>query len=455
VVKAQVNGYSSAAYDVIADNNIAALADKLYAFPLSLVASGIATGDPGITGVTITDHGASPVTWNGKAFSVTITDTGTNSGEDIARWINYNLAQGGTFQGKATFNWHDLVAANGDGYKTTRGPIYGDTGAALKGVRVLRGTDAHPDFNAFTADDGTTYSPPEVASVTLSGVVPGSMVQIYDITANEELYLGAGPYYWSETYSADRAIRIRVMYQSGTSAKMFLEANIGSITEANPQLTYLVNQVDDNVYVANAIDGSTITGITINDALLLINVDTASISLADIYAYETYWLSTAAGIVDETRIITAIDTANYIFSDFKIKNIGTGPLVITGGYMQDADTGAALDIIDTSGGTIFLAPDHVVPYAAGAEATVAIVQSGLTAQGYTGTRAGHIDTLPFLERVVKNTRGVEKVGAAWYLVTYDDDGVSKILYKELLDKDGNNITDLAAGVLALEIASSV
>jgi hypothetical protein len=394
VAKVQVNSYLTAAYDVITDSAIAALADKLYSFPIDLVPAGITIGDPGITGVTITDHGASPVTWNSKGFSITITDSGTNSGENIARWINYNLAQGGTFQGKATFNWHDMVLPNGDGYKTIRGPIYGDSGAAIKGVRVLRGTDAHPDFNLFTADDGTTYAPPQLATITITGSFPaGTLIQLYDITNDEQLFLGFSGYSFSETYSVDRTIRIRASYCDGATSRMFKEETIGEITEASQNLTYLLSLQDDNVYEANAVDGSSVTGISIVDATMRINIDSTSLSLPEIYAYNCYWLFTEEGIVDESVIMLATDTANYTVYAFKIKNIGINPLVITGGYMRDSVTGYALDIIDTTGNTIFLAPDHVTPYAAGAEATIATVQAGLTAQGYTGGRAGKIDYL--------------------------------------------------------------
>jgi hypothetical protein len=50
-------------------------------------------------------------------------------------------------------------------------------------------------------------------------------------------------------------------------------------------------------------------------------------------------------------------------------------------------------MIDTTGGTIIFAPDHVVAYAVGAEATVAIVQQGLTAQGYSTSRAPKLDEI--------------------------------------------------------------
>ena len=38
---------------------------------------------------------------------------------------------------------------------------------------------------------------------------------------------------------------------------------------------------------------------------------------------------------------------------------------------------------------------------------------------------------------------------------YDDDNTTPILNKELKDKDVNNITDLAAGTLAAEMANTV
>jgi hypothetical protein len=84
---------------------------------------------------------------------------------------------------------------------------------------------------------------------------------------------------------------------------------------------------------------------------------------AEIYAYETYWLNTADGIIDEGRIIVAKDEANYTYYDFKIKNVTAPsiPLVITGGWAVDGDTGQALTLIDTSGGTIFMAAEHVIP----------------------------------------------------------------------------------------------
>lgn len=66
----------------------------------------------------------------------------------------------------------------------------------------------------------------------------------------------------------------------------------------------------------------------------------------------------------------------------------------------------------------------------------------------------------FGERCIKNEKRLVKEGSIWYLVIYDEAGTGvpspvAILKKPLTDKDGNNITDLAAGVLAREGASVV
>ena len=347
-----------------------------------------ATADA-VTGITVTDHGASPVTWNSLAWSITITaDTSVNSSLTAALiWahIKSQIARTAAWGGKTGLLWHVLVDENstGVGYISQRGRS-GGAGATLKGVRVIdQNGNPFVGFAYMTADDGTTYTPPPpptFQSVTVTNGVAGTRLLIQDVTnpaSPVTLYSGVPalfPHTWTDpvAYAANRDIRVRAAYQSGTSAKMFVDEEIGTVTLASPALSYRLNQVDDVVYQANAINGAAVSGITIDDPTLLINVSASTISLQSIYAYEVYWLSTAAGIVDEGRIVTASDTANYIFEGgWKIKNTSSPSvaLTITGGYMVDATTGTAISLIDTTGGTIFLAPDHVVPYATGSGVT--------------------------------------------------------------------------------------
>ena len=362
VVKIQEEGFDQAEADIY--GTYGALEDQLYVVGLQASPNGVAASSTART-IAITD---SPVTWNSKVFSLAIDATGL-TGTQLMQWLRYSFAQAGTFQSKPTFNWHDLVQTNGAKFKTVRGVIHGDASAALKGVRVLASGAAHPDFDTFTADDGTTYSPPVTQSFTVDGLVSGSYVQIYDVTNAVQLAIGTSTtsFTWTDSGAAtgNRQIRLRVAYCSGASAKEFIEvANAGTCgtTVATANKTYTVAQVDDAVYNANAIAGSGVTGITISDAIdrMQISIAGGTVSWRSIYAYNVYWLSTAAGIVDDGSIIAAKDQANYSVTLFKIKNTGATPLKITQGWGVDSTTGSVEDIIDTTGGNIYPVVDHVV-----------------------------------------------------------------------------------------------
>ncbi len=108
--------------------------------------------------------------------------------------------------------------------------------------------------------------------------------------------------------------------------------------------------------------------------------------------------------------------------------------------------------------------------------SIADVQAALTAQGYTSGRATLLDYLDatissrsshsaadiwahasamFLLKIIKNKKVLAKNVTVWELIIYDDDNTTPILNKAIKDKDGGDITDLEAGVLAQEIATSV
>jgi len=206
--------------------------------------------------------------------------------------------------------------------------------------------------------------PLDYAVINLTWLDTNSRVQIYDISNWAELFnsiVSDTSLTYSTPYVADFNARIRIMKQSWVTANTFIEI-FDNVTI--DWLTRSVTPTTDAIYNQNAIDGSLISNITIDDGLFLVNVNTLTISLQNIYAYETYWLYTEEGIRDEERFITAIDQANYSFESFKIKNTQWAwlPLVITGWYMKDSVTWNSIDVIDTSGWTIFLTPEHVVPF---------------------------------------------------------------------------------------------
>jgi hypothetical protein len=322
VAKVQEAGYDQAEVDVVAQYGT--LEDQLYVIGLAPTPNGIATGDPRITGVTITDHGASPVSWNGLSVSLTITDSGTNSGTNILRWLRHNFEAGGTFQSKDGFNWHDLVQTNGSNFKTVRGKIYGDTGATLKGVRVLRGSDIHPDFDLFTGDDGTTYSPPVVANADAT-VLANTRIQLYNVTQGSEIenVLVSGTSY-SKTITTEANVGDTLRL---TAHKIGRETAIANAVWSTSGVTFLVDQPEDTIYTAWGIDGSTVSEFTL-DVSGTIEIDAndadGSTTKTRLGAWYSYILTTENGIRNVVGAITAVAVnairINVDVLDLKIEN---------------------------------------------------------------------------------------------------------------------------------------
>lgn len=279
--------------------------------------------------------------------------------------IVVTIANTGAVSGTLYFNQlPSFTSIPADGFKVKiRCKTITTNAAAITFLRIFMRSTNTTRANLYTQVDLPTQT------VTVTNGVAGTRIQIYDNTAGEELYNGTPtfPFTWTddEIYDNDREIRIRAAYVNGATAKEFIEAVAGTSTLTEPDVSYRLNQVDDEVYNDNAIDGSAITEVTIDDATFKVNIDAGEITWAEIYAYECYWLFTSVGIQDIGKTITAVDTANYrVDSAMFIKNITSPsvPLVLTGGWGVDATTGSSIDLVDTTGGTIFNAPDHVVAF---------------------------------------------------------------------------------------------
>jgi len=257
-LKVQKDGFDQAETNAIA--TYGNLEDQLYVIGLNPLANGLPTGAPTVNGSpTITDHGASPVTWNTKQFSITITDSAAgNTGATLMRWIRFNLDAGGTFQGKPAFNWHDLVQVNGTSFRTVRGAVYGDTGAALKGVRVVMsdGVTPHPGFNLHTADDGTTFAPVFPAAATAT-VLADTRVQLFNVTTGLELNTSfvtgtAYSFVVSSGVTVGDTLRLRACKKGRAEAQSFA-------VWASAGATFLLSQPIEPNYAAWGVDGATCT----------------------------------------------------------------------------------------------------------------------------------------------------------------------------------------------------
>lgn len=194
-----------------------------------------------------------------------------------------------------------------------------------------------------------------------------------------ELYIGvpgATSYTWTDTVAAaaPRVIRVRVMEDGpGTSdAIEMIDAIVGmcGITDGTESVGYLVAAVADDVYNDRGVDGSAITGITIDDTTLRLEIASGTITNyngtdvlvvdgRDLYAYETYWLGTTAGMRDEARFIEAIDAVNFRCSNFKLKGTSGYPIMINNCFIVDAATGIFSSMVDYSGDPISNHPEHM------------------------------------------------------------------------------------------------
>ena len=174
IIRARKAGYSSLSLPYL-------LTYRNADIPINQLETSIPATNPGALSITVTNHGASPVTWNGKQWSITITATGGETAAQIANFINYNLANESRSFDSAYYNmqWPEMVIAVGTGYETVRGTLYGSAGAALKGVRVVDGSGNEiPGFVRMQADDGTYYVSPTVATITVSNLVSGDRVLV-------------------------------------------------------------------------------------------------------------------------------------------------------------------------------------------------------------------------------------------------------------------------------------
>jgi len=324
------------------------------------------------------------------------------------------IAAAGTF---------DLASTTFSGF-TKDLDVTAATGTVTVNLAVGQATPTHQTAGATV----TFVSSPVFQSVTVSGLAATARIQIYDATSSTQLYLGVpgtASHTWTDSSAAvgSRSIRLRIMRCVGTSADIIVDKLIGTCgtTEAAKAVSYLHDAVLDTAYNGNAFDGSTITGIAIIDGTMRLQissgtivayggVDTLVIDGRKAYAYETYWLSTDAGLVDESRFIIATDGVNLRFVDFKIKNTTSGPVypvIVNNAYVVDDATGVSASLTDYTGGPIHYAPDHMISNVVtvggvniitGDIADVpARVQTGLTSQGYTTARATHLEEIAKIE----------------------------------------------------------
>jgi len=218
------------------------------AFPLTQTDSIIADTNPGALGVTVTNHGASPVTWNSKTWSITVTAPLGISASQVAQFLSWQTTQDAYNLGGGFYNmaWPVMVVAVGSALETQRGTLFGSLGATLKGVRVI---DTNGDevlgFARMQADDGSYYSPAVSYSLTVTNIVNNSRILVrrtdtLAVISNQTV--SGTSFSYNYVYSSD--IPIEIVVRKASSSPNYQEWKTTTVL-SNSNNTQTANQILD------------------------------------------------------------------------------------------------------------------------------------------------------------------------------------------------------------------
>lgn len=289
-----------------------------------------------------------------------------------------------------------IKASTYTGDMTTTGVITLANGAQFVGTR----TDANG-----------TVAPPKVVSIT--GITAGSRLRIYNNTTATEVVnqIVAGTSYTATYnegtgYTTGDTLTVTATWQSGVTAKLpFLTQVVVGATGWSA----LVSQQADTVYDTIAVDGSTVTEFAPDYPNVQVDISdpNGQTSVDRLYAWFVHTTTTESGIRNWFGGIVAEDAGNFrvvtSILNLKLDNLSSSGVEFVGGIRLYRDDNATpLVASTTGGGSITLYADKVYvtvvstasPVITGDISQVpAAVQSGMTAQGYTTTRAINLDNL--------------------------------------------------------------
>jgi hypothetical protein len=278
------------------------------------------TGDAGSYNVIINQSAANVFTPTGSSiaiktddFSGNLTTSGsvilangsilsnnTVSAPNVLQDVPTNLS-GVTITGNLTYNTNTPITV-----QLTNCDIQGtvsNTGSAQ--VNIVK-------VNSTIGTVGTNVVAQQFATVSAPNLIAGSRVRVYDEDNSVELFngvlVGAG-FSQSFVYDGDITVTLTATYVSGATAKLGLSAT--GILNASG-VTFLASQLDDTVYNAIAIDGSTVTGFAADYVNTELNVTVAAnFEITQLYAWWVYNTTSEQGIANFFGGITAMDAANF------------------------------------------------------------------------------------------------------------------------------------------------
>jgi hypothetical protein len=350
--------------------------------------SAIPNTAPGALGITVTDHGASPVSWNGKSWSITIQTTNDAlTATDIAQYISWNVSQLAVFNGFIGLAWPVMITQSGTDLITQANRLFGSLGAAFKGTRIVRsdGVTPVPGFARMQADDFTNWVAPISATFSITGLVANSGVVVRNVTTDTVVHnaIIAGTSYTlnydnGTTFTAGDSYEVLLTNVNGATAKK-PKAYTGTVASTGASI--IAVQEDWTEYNTVGIAGASVTECTTDYTNINVDVDdvdnsTTKARLAAFIVYAMY--AEATGRLDWFDVIEYKSAGSAVIKSavttLTIDNVKTGvPLNVIDPFQLRMDNGDSMVEFST----------NTINWDNSAEAVVVAVGSGVTAQDKT------------------------------------------------------------------------
>lgn len=313
--------------------------------------------------LTITESAAAALT--GIALTAagstggTLTVSASHSLQDIWHFYRQFIAAFANFGSDDTWSFDGSTL-----YVGAWDVVVTGSGVVLSGARLV--TSSTLTFSSGGAPSAMLiYQTSTATSVPLTApnLIDGTRVQIFDVAASTELsnvlVAGGAGYVSRFNWVTDKAIRIRATFTDGMSSKVPVEGT-GLLTAVGA--TFLNAQIDDTVYIENAIDGSAVAEFTGDYPNVQVDVSDMDgvTSVQRLYAWWMFNLTSSSGISAFFGGLVADDVVNYRIVtgllNLTLDNTETLPVQVVGGrlYRDDGST-----VISPTSGSIQLDPDKV------------------------------------------------------------------------------------------------
>lgn len=280
--------------------------------------------------------------------SSTLTLTEDHSAQALYDYYQYQLGESANMQYAEDFTKSGSSFDLGDWDLVVDGCTY--TGDITTSGTITRSNDGKIIGTATDSSGTVVLLPWEIKNVEgtsriqLWNVSDGKLIHTAKLSEGSGFYDVTGTYDDTQIASGD-LVRLRVTCVVGTEAMLPVELN-GVATATG--ITFQIEQKDDEVYNANAINGSELsktlhatTGTLSADFVSPIGIDIndadGKVSAKEVYAFYTYTTTTSDGVHSWFGAINAIDTENYEIkvgaADIKLQNVGSVPVIVYGGRL--------------------------------------------------------------------------------------------------------------------------